>query len=184
MGYTTLTLDVTPNATAYDANYPTRSTELLNHQLHEMIEDMDLAAGVWYLSDNSFTSSEWITLRNSLYNNIKEVFDYADLAITNYRATGSPGLSLPLAADIALPSYTNVYPHFQPALLRHYHDCMAMKFKIYYMWMTEEDPLLLKEKLQELLIAWPLMDTTIDLQTESGQTIRMYPSWKNVDLDL
>ena len=60
-------------------------------------------------------------------------------------------------------------------------DCYKMMFMIYYMWKTEEDPLLLKEKLQELLVAWPLQDIAIDLNDETGTQLKVYPQWKNLE---
>lgn len=184
MGATNLVIDVNPNATAYDEDYPTRSTELLNHQLHEMLVDMNDATGDWRLEDGLVNSSttrqaylEWI------HDLIEDVFDYAEGAIDTYRTSGTPTLSHPAYTDLPLPHLTG-YPHRIQEQYKLYQEGMKIMYFIYYMWKTETDPLLLKEKLQELLIAWPLMDTTIDLQTESGQTIRMYPSWKNVDLDL
>lgn len=182
MSYINMIVDVAPNATAYDEDYPTRSTELYNHTLHELLVDMD-DGGSWYLNDKCPSSSEWASYRETACAVIEDVFDYADLAITTHRTPGTPALSKPAHSSLPGP-IVFIYDIFNEAYTKLYTEAYKFMWFIYYMWMTEEDPLLLKEKLQELLIAWPLMDTTIDLQTESGQTIRMYPSWKSVDLDL
>lgn len=171
-----------PHATAYDSNNPTRSTENLNHELHEVLQDME--DNSFIVTDNCPTSTVRSNWLDYMYNNIEEVWDYANDAITNYRTSGSPALAKPTKTKIGAPNQFINYPWLYKIASDLYIRATQTLFFIYYMWESEEDPLLLKEKLQELLIAWPLMDTTIDLQTESGQTIRMYPSWKNVDLDL
>lgn len=184
MGYAALTIDVNPNAAGYDEDYPTRSTELLNHQLHEMLVDMDDATGSWYLTDDVLTAGQWQTLENWIVTTLDTVFDYAAQAIEDHRSEVSISITIPTVSSLTVPTYATYYREVSNFCMRFLGECYKMMFVIYYMWKTEEDPLLIKEKLQQLLIAWPLMDTTIDLQTESGQTIRMYPSWKNVDLDL
>ena len=179
MGYTALNVTA-PHATAYDASYPTRSTENYSHALHDILQDMEDAAGIWYLRDNYPTGAELATYTGYIHDMIEDVFDYANGAITTYRATGTPTLSKPTKSLIT--AAINIYEPVNNLLLEVYTDCMKMCYKIYYMWKTEDDPLLLKEKLQELLISWPLTDTEIILNEEGGQSMHIVPAWKNVDL--
>lgn len=170
-----------PHATAYDEDYPTRSTENYSHALHEILQDMEDDS--WIITDHVLDSTGMSTLVGSLHDMIEDVFDYADDAITGYRASGDPNLTKPTKTSLTQPGQRSYYRHNE-ILVKTYVECMKMMYLIYYMWETEEDPLLLKEKLQELLIAWPLLDTTIELSSELGQQFKVYPSWKNVDLDL
>lgn len=182
MGYTTLSV-VAPHATAYDEDYPTRSTENYSHALHEILQDMEDATGAWYFDDNTPSASEFTTFRAWVHDEIEDVFDYAEGAIDTYRSSGTPTLAKPTATDV--PAFVSqAYEGILEAGLRLTIEIYKVKYFIYYMWKTEEDPLLLKEKLQELLIAWPLLDTTIELSSELGQQFKVYPSWKNADLDL
>jgi len=182
MGNTTLAVTA-PHATPYDADYPTRSTENYSHALHDILQDMEDATGEWYLSDGVTSSAELNLFMERVHDNIETVFNYAEGAIDTYRATGTATLTAPAWDDLLLPYY-RFYPEVHMLGLNNYNECMKMMYFIYYMWKTEEDPLLLKEKLQELLIAWPLLDTTIELSSELGQQFKVYPSWKNADLDL
>jgi len=181
MGYSALAVTA-PHATAYDEDYPTRSTENYAHSLHDILQDMEDAAGTWYLTDQNIAAADmqWYE-QYILHANIKTVFEYAEGAIDTYRSTGTPTLVEPAWDDLAGHT-TGKYPEMNRLQWENYRDCMKMMYFIYYMWKTEEDPLLLKEKLQELLVAWPLLDTTIELNTETGQSLKFYPSWKNVDL--
>ena len=182
MGYTVLNVTA-PHATAYDADYPTRSTENYSHQLHEILQDMEDAAGIWYIQDDYVNSSTDLgVLSGYVHDMIEEVFDYAEGAIDTYRATGTPVLSKPTKTTVTIQ--TSLYTDWAKTLMECYASCMKVCYLVYYMWKTEEDPLLLKEKLQELLVAWPLLDTTIELQNDMGQSFKVYPSWKNCDLDL
>lgn len=169
-----------PHATAYDEAYPTRSTENYAHALHIILEDMKDAG--WSIDDGEWSNSHANTFAALMRTNIKTVFDYAKQAITNHRASTPTGLSEPVYSDVYWSSATQTYKFFKKALYNNAHECIAMMYKIYYMWETEEDPLLIKEKLQELLIAWPLTDTEIILNEEGGSKIRVVPAWKDVDI--
>ena len=175
-------LDVTaPHATAYDEDYPTRSTENYAHALHDILQDMEDASGTWYLSDGNVLSATQNVLTGYIHDMIEDVFDYAEGAIDTYRNTGTPVLAHPTKTTIRLPG-ESVYQAWSAPLAECYISCMKVCYLVYYMWKTEEDPLLLKEKLQELLIAWPLLDTTVELNSDLGQQFKIYPSWKNADL--
>lgn len=180
MGQVTLVVTA-PHATPYDSDYPTRSTENYSHALHEILQDMEDAG--WIIHDHALDATDSNSIAERMHDMIEEVFDYADSAITTYRSTGDPSLSKPTYESVTRPTMRGKWRY---ALLQMetYRDCMRMMYKIYYMWESAEDPLLLKEKLQELLIAWPLLDTTIELNSELGQEFKIYPSWKNADLDL
>lgn len=180
MGYTSL--DVTaPHATAYDEDYPTRSNENYAHSLHNILQDMEDASGTWYLYDNVPTAAQITGVTGYIHGMIEDVFDYAAGAIDTYRDTGTPTLTEPLVDSLDAPiAYAD--ENLQKILWQTYQQGMKIMYFIYYLWKTEDDPLLLKEKLQELLVAWPLLDTTIELNTETGQSLKFYPSWKNVDL--
>jgi hypothetical protein len=143
---------------------------------------MEDASGNWYLTDGIPSSTDSTWLQVWIRDQIKVVFDYAESAIDTYRSTGTPTLAEPTSTELSPPS--TIYQQFQTIQFRTMLECYKTMYFIYYMWKTEEDPLLLKEKLQELLIAWPLLDTTIELSSELGQQFKVYPSWKNADLDL
>jgi hypothetical protein len=171
----------TPHATAYDEDYPTRSTENYSHALHEILQDQEDDG--WIITDHVLDFSGMSTVIGSIHDMIEDVFDYAAAAITGYRSSGDPGLTKPTKTSLTQPGLRSYY-RFAEITVKTYAECMKMLYLIYYMWETEEDPLLLKEKLQQLLIAWPLLDTTIELSSELGQQFKVYPSWKNADLDL
>ena len=179
MAFTTLSV-VAPHATAYDEDYPTRSTENYSHALHEVLQDMEDATN-WYLSDQVPATAVRNSIIQKIHDMVEAVFDYAEDAIEGWRATQTPGLSKPTWESIDAP-LINVYSKFALIEYQVWSDCIKKMYMIYYMWETEEDPLLFKEKLQELLIAWPLLDTTIELNSELGQEFKVYPSWKNADL--
>lgn len=179
MAYSSIAI-VAPHVTAYDEDYPTRSTENYSHELHEILQDME-DAGPWYLNDGVINSTQRTTFMEWIHDAIEVVFDYAEGAIDSYRSSGSPTLSKPLFNDIADPPLF-AYREFNLLCWKTYQECIKTMYFIYYMWKTEEDPLLLQEKLRELLIAWPLLDTTIELNSDLGQSFKVYPSWKNADL--
>jgi len=179
MSYSTLAVTA-PHATSYDSDYPTRSVENYAHALHDILQDME-DAGPWYLSDLLPTSANINAYAGKLHDMVEAVFDYADTAITGWRASETPGLSKPVYTDIPVPlTYANLVN--VEILWTTYLACMKMMYKIYYMWETEEDPLLLKERLQELLLAWPLTDMEISLNDTMGQSLRVVPAWKSVDI--
>lgn len=179
MSYFNLVTDL-PHATAYDAAFPTRSTENYAHQLHEILVDMD-DAGYWWITDNTPSDGELGLHQAWIRNAVKVVFDYAEGAISTFRATGTPTLAEPTTNEIAI-HYGAQYPELQKQQLYIISACYKIMYLIYYMWKTEDDPLLLKEKLTELLISWPLTDTEIILSEEGGSQLRVVPAWKNVDL--
>jgi len=175
------TLAVTaPHATAYDSDYPTRSTENYSHALHDVLQDMEDAG--FKVADGSLLSAERTNLKNAIHDSIEGVFDYAEDAIQGWRASSDPGLTKPSVATTTLTWYYTNVQWINEFYLKLHAETYRMKYLIYYMWETEVDPLLLKEKLQELLIAWPLTDLTVELNTEAGQEMKVYPSWKNVDI--
>lgn len=180
MGYTALNVTA-PNSTAYDDAHPTRSTENYAHALHDILQDMEDAAGTWYIYDNVPTAAQISGVMTYIHNAIEDVFDYAAGAIDTYRTSGTPILAHPTAASIASPTGW-ADKTLQERVWKTYSECIKIMYFIYYMWKTEDDPLLLKEKLQELLIAWPLTDTEIILNEEGGQSLHVVPSWKNVDI--
>ena len=182
MGYTALNVTA-PHATAYDSDYPTRSNENYAHNLHEILQDMEDATGTWTLTDSWLSTADRNTHVGNLFAMIEDVFDYAEGAIDTYRSSGTPTLAVPTSTTVQNPQNWR-YKWLFEREAQTYLECTKVVFFIYYMWKTEEDPLLLKEKLQELLIAWPLLDTTIELQNDMGQSFKVYPSWKNADLDL
>lgn len=180
MSYTALNVTA-PHATAYDASYPTRSTENYAHALHDILQDMEDGTGIWYLHDGFPHTSVYEAVRDYIHDAIEDVFDYADTAITGWRASETPGITKPTKTSITMPPNI-LYMEDRLICVRVYSECIKMLYKIWYMWGTEEDPLLLKEKLQELLIAWPLTDSEIFLNEDGGQSIHIVPAWKNVDL--
>jgi len=171
---------VSPNATAYDSSYPTRSTELYCNVMHNLLQDMDDQGDFWAVDGVMETG-----VRSAVYewwhDTIEEVFDYADTAISDHRTPQTISISKPTKTSVTLPTIT-VYPEYEVRMWDHYAYCMKMMYLIYYMWKTETDPLLLKEKLQELLVAWPLHDITVELNEDMGQQFKVYPSWKSAEL--
>lgn len=169
-----------PHATPYDATYPTRSTENYAHALHEILQDMEDVS--WDISDENITTTDIENFTYYWNGMMNHVFDYAAQAIDEHRDEVTITIAEPEYDDMSIP---HAYIKFNPWYLKFcdvWIDCMKMKWKIFYMWKTESDPLLLKEKLTELLIAWPLTDTEITLNEEGGQSMRIVPAWKNVDL--
>ena len=170
-----------PHATPYDSEYPTRSTENYSHALHTVLKNMD-DYGSWFLSDGCIATGHHVSLKTDVRTMIKVVFDYAAGAIETYRENGTPTLSEPTVAMLGGLSFQNALPFVAEKAVQLWINCYTMLYKIYYMWKTEDDPLLLKEKLQELLVAWPLTDTEITLNEEGGQTLKIVPAWKNIDI--
>lgn len=165
--------------TSYDEDYPTRSTENLNWNLHSMLMDMQ-DAGPWWLNDNNPDTTDCNTIRQAIYDNIKVVFDYAALAITTYRATGTPAIAEPAVGALGRP-VLRVYEAAQGVQWQIQALCFQKMYMIYYLWKTEDDPLLIKEYMRDLLNSWPLMDTTIQLSDETGQSFRVFPAWNNIE---
>lgn len=178
MAYTTIEVqDV--HVTPYDEDYPTRSTENLNWNLHAQLVNME-DAGPWYMTDQSPSNAERNNLIDWMAGNIERVFEYAQLAVSTYKATGTPAIAEPALNDFQYPSYRQ-YSRLYDMQFKIFMDCWKVEYMIYYLWKTEDDPLLIKEYLRDLLNAWPLMDTTIELSDETGQSFRVYPSWKNIE---
>jgi hypothetical protein len=180
MGYTALNVTA-PHATAYDSDYPTRSTENYAHNLHTILQDMEDAGGTWTLSDGLTNNTTRDSYLADWMGMIEDVWDYAEGAIDTYRATGTPTLSKPTVSTIAKPVMGS-YEKLNRKSFDLWISCHKVMWAIYYMWKTEDDPLLLKEKLQELLVAWPLTDTEVILNEEGGQSLHVHPAWKNVDI--
>ena len=180
MAHTKVEITTAPNSTAYDASYPTRSTELYCNQVHNVLQDLD-DAGDWWISDRVPSATTQNDIETWVHDTIEDVFDYAAQAIEDHRAEDEISITKPTKTSISEPTVW-LYNLYTPWMWKHYADCMRYMYLIYYMWKTENDPLLLKEKLQELLIAWPLQDTTIELNEDMGQQFKVYPSWKSAEL--
>lgn len=176
----TFEISGSPHATAYDADNPTRSTENYSNAMHNILQDMD-DNGSWQFSDNIPSSGYRTAERAYCFGVAEDVFDYAEQAIENHRAEEEISITKPIVTSLVTPPEMGCTEH-NVMLAKVYDQGMRMLFLIYYMWKTETDPLLLKEKLQELLIAWPLLETTVELADDLGQQFKIYPSWKNADL--
>lgn len=180
MSSITFTISASPHGTAYDVDHPTRSTENYSHAMQSLLEDLS-DASPWKIADGIPSSGFKSNERAYLFGVAEDVFDYAEQAINDHRAEETISITKPIVTSIATPP--EMYDSAANANLTNaYNSGMKMLWLIYYMWKTEEDPLLLKEKLQELLIAWPLQETTIELADDLGQQFKIYPSWKNADL--
>ena len=171
-----------PHATAYDPDYPTRSTENYSHAMHELLEELENTGDSWYIQNDLPKANYMDTFAGYYHDAIEAVYDYAEGAIDTYRSSGTPTLTKPTAISPITKPSTAYYPSLIEKGFAVYTECLKVCYFIYYMWKTEEDPLLFKEKLRELLLAWPLTDLTVELNTEAGQEMKIYPSWKNVDL--
>lgn len=180
MSFTKMEITTAPNGTAYASDNPTRSTELYCNQVHNVLQDMD-DAGDWYMRDDAYGPSVRDACATYVHEIVEDVYDYAASAIEDHRAEDPIGLTKPTTTTLTKPTGT-YYPLLDEIKWRVYTEAFKIMFFIYYMWKTEEDPLLIKEKLRELLVAWPLLDTTIELASDLGQQFKVYPSWKNADL--
>jgi hypothetical protein len=175
MGYIDLAIDPEPSGVGYDDAYPTENNERLAAQIHNTLEDM-ADSGYWYLTDKVPSVTQFTGLMVVVRAVIKNVFDYADSAITQYRATGSVTLSEPAASDFGYPlGYAD--ESMEREIIRTYVQGLKIKYAIYYMWQTETDPLRIKDYIRDMLVAWPLLDTTISLKDEGGSELKIYPSW-------
>jgi len=178
MPYLVLSIDA-PTLSAYDPDNPTQATEELNLQLHNILQDMEDSS--WKLNDGVISAGHWTTFGTWLVAQLGVVFDYAAQAIADHRADDPISIIRPTASAIPAHTYVSYYPSINTFMMKFLADCYKMMFMIYYMWKTEEDPLLLKEKLQELLVAWPLQDIAIDLNDETGTQLKVYPQWKHLE---
>jgi len=172
-------LDIaSPTLSAYDPDNPTQATEELNLALHKTLADMDSA--LWYLTDGRPSASNTLALRQETRTMIKVVFDYAKAAIVNYEDHGTPDLTEPVYT--LLPAWTLLA---EPRLLAHFEklniECMKKLYWIYYLWETESDPMRIKGYIRDMLMAWPLQDIAIDLNDETGTSLKIYPQWKNLE---
>jgi len=182
MGELDIDIAVAPNATAYDADYPTRSTELYCNVMHNILQDCD-DSGQWWISDDVTSTTRKALIAAWIHDNTEAVFDYAAAAIEDHRNEDPISITEPTGSTpVAIPPEIYFNEVVKAELWRMYASFQRTLYIIYYMWKTEEDPLLLKEKLQELLIAWPLHDITVELNEDMGQQFKVYPSWKNADL--
>ena len=180
MANISLIIDPSPDVTPYDEEYPTRSTELLSAQLHNILVDMN-DGGPWSLDDGIPNTSQRAATSDRIILMVGDLFDYAQAGIVNYRDHGSPDLARPASGLISLPRSSIPYKILREMEWGTYRICYEKAFLIYYMWETEEDPLLIKEYLRSLLSSWPLQDTTIELSDQTGQAFRVYPAWNNIE---
>ena len=167
-----------PDATAYDASYPTRSTELYSNECHQILATM---------SSNGFLFDDGIPEgadRDNILANIRDMVSdvtvYATAAITNFRDHGSPDLLPPDENTITLP-LISYYREPQQLLLSLYAKSISVCWTLYYLWCTEEDPLRIKDYIRDMLLAYPLNDLTIALNEEGGSSIRIFPSWNEIE---
>lgn len=174
MPYIDLNIDPAPSGVGYDDEFPTQNNELLAAQIHNTLQDME--DEYWRIGAGP-TDYYQAIMRSGIRDQIKVVFDYAKTAIHNFRTIGVPGISEPTAALFSTISYSDTYPETTGPCIQLYIECMKMMYRIYYLWQTEEDPLRIKDYIRDMLIAWPLMDTTIALKDEGGSELRIYPSW-------
>ncbi len=179
MAQVTLTQNHAPHVTGYDSTEPTRQTELLNATINGIIEDMEDAG--WSIADHNLPSTDVVSIASNIHDMIEDVFDYAKSGITNFRATGDPNLSKPLYTSIPRPSLRSRWRQ-QLIQWNVYQQCIAMMYRIYYLWETEEDPLRIKDYIRDMLLAWPLHDIEIQLNEEAGKSLRVYPVWKDADI--
>lgn len=175
MGYIDLAIDPSPSGTGYDDSLPTRNNELLAAQIHNTIQDMG-DSGFWYLYDGVNNATDKTEIKTNIRTWVKAVFDYALSAIQQFRASGTVTLVEPTASDFGNPWHDFELPAAQMQWDL-WKECMKMKYLIYYLWQSEEDPLRVKDYIRDMLIAWPLLDTTISLKDEGGSELKIYPSW-------
>lgn len=178
MAYFTLVIPNEPNATAYDEAYPTRSTELYSHALHNIIQDMDDNA--WILDDGKPSSTQMASIELFINTCLEAVYDYAANALTNFRDHGTPDVVKPTTALLGYSGYLASYTWGNRSLYQIYWRCYSAIWAIYFLWKFE-DPIRLKEYIRDLLLAWPLNDVTVELNTEAGQNMRVYPSWAGIE---
>lgn len=176
MAYIDLAIDPSPSGEGYDDSLPTQNNELLAAQIHNTLEDMD-DSGTWYISNDDLSTNDKNAIASALYDNMEVVFNYAKTAITNFRATGSPGIAKPVAYSVLTRPLYSWNKTAQKIQWENYNTCLRMMWAIWYMWGTETDPLRIKDYIRDMLVAWPLMDTTISLKDEGGSELKIYPSW-------
>jgi hypothetical protein len=174
----TLDISPSPSLSAYDPDNPTQATEELNLALHNMLVAMESAG--WKMSDDIPATSDIEGALYYCFGIISGVFDYADQAITNFRAKDPTGLSEPLITTITVPT-PSVYPELTRLMMEHWLLGIKALYFIYYLWETEDDPLRVKDFIRDMLIAWPLLDTTIELRDEGGSALRVFPQWRNLE---
>lgn len=177
MAYFTLSV-AAPTLSAYDPDNPTQATEELNIQLHNILQDMEDAG--FYIAENRMDTTALQGARSAMRDMTKNVFDYAKSAIHNYRDTGDPNLSEPVYTGVTAPVYTQ-YHAAAIAQWQHYATCIKIMYMIYYLWETEDDPLLLKEYIRSMLLAWPLQDIQINLADDSGSQLKIFPAWRHIE---
>jgi hypothetical protein len=168
-----------PTLSAYDPDNPTQATEELNLQLHNILQDMEDAG--WRITDDLLLSGSWTVLEQWIVNCLDTVYDYAAQAIADYRNGDPISITIPTVSSLAVGGLTAYYPEVNAFQMRFLGECYKMMFVIYYLWKTEDDPLRIKDYIRDMLLAWPLNDITIDLGSESGSSMRLYPSWKGIE---
>ena len=179
MAYTALSI-VAPTLSEYDPDNPTQATEELNLALHNILQDMEDATGTWYLTDGVPTAADAAFFFGYVHDVIEDVFDYAKGAIETYRSTGTPTLAKPTKTTIS--NFSVIwYPLWSAEAFKVYAEGLKMCYLIYYMWKTETDPLRVKDYIRDMLLAWPLQDIAIDLNDETGTSLKIYPQWKNLE---
>jgi len=178
MAHFTLSINA-PTLSAYDPDNPTQATEELNLQLHNVLQDMEDSG--WKLDDDKLVGGAWTTIESNIFTALKVVHDYAALAITNYRDHGTPDIAVPTTASLSALNYNGDYAFVAKFQLTLWKQCYSMLLAIYYLWQTEEDPLRIKDYIRDMLMAWPLQDIAIDLNDETGTSLKIYPQWKNLE---
>ena len=132
MSYTSLAVTA-PHATAYDEDYPTRSTENYAHSLHNILQDMEDATGGWYLHDGYPSAAHITAIEAWIRDAVKVVFDYAESAIEEHRAEQTITLSEPSTTEFDPPP-NYLYPVFQEIELKLETECYKTMYLIYYLW--------------------------------------------------
>lgn len=174
----TLDISPAPSLEAYDSENPTQATEEINLALHNILVDMETAG--WKLVDGIPDSSSIQTALYYCFGVINAVFDYAATAIENFRDEEPPGLSEPLTTTLTLPGASD-YPELSRLMMEAWIQGNKALYTIYYLWETELDPLRIKDFIRDMLLAWPLLDTTIELKDEGGSALRVFPQWRNLE---
>lgn len=166
-----------PDATAYDASYPSRSTELFSAESHQILASM--SANTFNVEDGLPNTAELATVIGNVNQMIQDVFDYAALGITNFRDHESPDLPLP-STVVTSPIEVN-YKEIQKFLIGHYRACVKVAYFIYYLWETENDPLRIGDYMREALLNWPIQESAISLNDETGLALKVFPAWNQIE---
>lgn len=175
----TYTQTVSPSGTAYDGDFPTRSTELFSSESHRILESMG-AAGFKFSDDlvnDTFAIDAFIINLTTMHQNTSL---YIAAAIASARL--DPPIPPAFPTKVEIPYFISTgWAILDKQLMAEYCRCFFLGCLVCHLAQVTDDPTALEHLADKILAAWPTIDTEIELGDETGNVLRIFPAWNNID---